>query len=176
MYKGIKRSTHGSPCCLYHRSPTRTINHLMYLPCTYPQQYSLTYCMVQCPSWEANRFAAGQEISLNLCNPKVHYRIHKCPPAVPILNQLHPVHNPTSHFLSIRLNIIFPSAPGSPQWSPSLRFPDQSPVHASPLPQTCYKPRPSHSSRFYLPNNIEWAVQITPLYAVFFIPPLPCPS
>ena len=37
-----------------------------------------------------------------------------------------------------------PSAPGSPQWSFSLRFPHQNPVHASPLPHTRHTPRPPH--------------------------------
>ena len=45
----------------------------------------LTYCMVQNPSWEANWFAVNQEIPRILWNPKVHYRIHKLPPPVPIL-------------------------------------------------------------------------------------------
>jgi hypothetical protein len=74
----------------------------------------LTYTMEQSPSWEANRFVASQEIPRNLWNPKVHYRIHKCPPPVSILSQPNPVHTPTFLFRKIHPNIILQSTPGSP--------------------------------------------------------------
>ena len=95
---------------------------------------SLTYSMVQSPSWEANWFAANQEIPRISRNPKVHYRTHKRPTPVSILGQPNPVHIPTSHLLEIHPNIIHPSTPRSPQWSPSLRFPHQDPIHSLSLP------------------------------------------
>jgi hypothetical protein len=114
--------------------------------------------MEQSPSWEANRFAASQEISRVLLNPKVHYRIHNCPSPVSILSQPNPVHSPTSLFQKIHPNIILPSMPGTPQWSLSLRFPHQNRIHASLLSHPRYMPRPSNSSRFYHPHNIGWGV------------------
>ena len=127
---------------------------------TYLITYLLTYSMMQSISWEANWFAASQEIPRISRNPKVLYRTHKSPPHVSILGQPNPVHIPTSHFLEIQPNIIHPSTPRSPQWSPSLWFPHQDPILPPLLTHTRHMPRTSHSSRFYHPHNIGWGVKI----------------
>jgi hypothetical protein len=114
--------------------------------------------MEQSHSREANQFVASQEILRILWNPKVHYRIHKCPPPVSILSLPNPVHTPTSHFLKIHHNIL-PATPGSPQWSLSTRFPHQNHMQASLLPHPRYMPR-SYYSRFYHPHYIGRGVQM----------------
>ena len=92
--------------------------------------YLLTYLLNAAESfWAANWFAASQEIPRISRNPNVHYRTHKRPPPpVHILGQ------PTFHLLEIHPNIIHPSTPRSPQWSLSLRFPHQDPIHPLPSP------------------------------------------
>jgi len=105
--------------------------------------------MVQSPTWEANWFAASQDIPRISRNPKVHYRTHKRPPPVSILGQPNPVHILTSHVLEIHLNIIHPSTPRSPQWL----FPPFSP----PRPYTPPSPNPyapyAQSGLFCLQRN-----------------------
>jgi hypothetical protein len=54
------------------------------------------------PSWEAASCAATQEIPSNLWNRKVHYRVHKSPPLVPINS----VHTTPSYLSKIHFNII----------------------------------------------------------------------
>ena len=126
--------------------------------------FLLTYSMEQSPPWEVTGFSASQEIPRILWNPKVHYRIHKCPPLVAIQSQIDPVHvpHPTSwRFILIlssllRLSLtsrLFPSGfPTKILYTPLL-----SPIHA-----TC----PGHlilldlttrtilTSLAYLPNPI----------------------
>ena len=116
--------------------------------CTHSFNILLTYLLTP---WsrvlvEKLRFSASQESPRILWNPKVLYRIHKCPPPVPILRQLDSVHTSTSHFLKIHLNIILPSTTESSKWSLSIRFPQQNlytPL-LSPILTTC--PYPFHSS------------------------------
>ena len=112
--------------------------HVLYSGLTIVHTLLLTYSMVQSP-WEANWFAASQEIPCISRNPKVHYHTHKRPPTVSILGQPNPVHISTSHLLEIQPNIIHPSTPRSPQWSLSPRFPQQDPIHplSSPIRATC---------------------------------------
>ena len=95
---------------------------------------TLTYSMVESPSWEANWFAASQEFHLISQNPNVHYRTQKLPPPVSILDQPNPVHIPIFHLMEIHPNITHPSMPRSPQWSLSLRFLHQDSIHPLSLP------------------------------------------
>ena len=118
--------------------------------------------MVQSPSWEANWFAASQEIPRISRNPNVHYLTHKRPPPDPILGQPNPVHIPTSHLLEIRPIIIHPSTPRSPQWSPSLRFPHQNPTHTPLLTHTRHMPSPSH----FISDFTSWQI-VFKTYHVF---------
>ena len=106
---------------------------------TYLLACLLTYSMEQSPSWEANWFAASQEIPRVLWNPKVHYRSHKGPPPVPILSQLDPVHTTphptswrsililTSHLRQIFTSCLLPS--GFP--TKTLYTPFLSPIRAT---------------------------------------------
>ena len=110
---------------------------------------------------QLNWFAASQEIPHISRNPKVHYRTHKPLPSVPILRQPNPVHIPTHPtswrsflILSTHLRLGLPSGPfpsGFP--TKTIYTPLSSPIHA-----TRHMPSPSHSSRFYHPQNIGCGV------------------
>ena len=65
--------------------------------------------------WKGIRFSASQEMPCILWNPKLHYRVYKIPPPVPVLSQVSPVHvpHPTSWryilILSCHLLVGLPS-------------------------------------------------------------------
>jgi hypothetical protein len=67
--------------------------------------------MEQSPSSEANSHSASPEIPRPVWNPKVHYRVDKIPPLVPILTPMNPVHTFPPYFPKIISNIILSFTP-----------------------------------------------------------------
>jgi hypothetical protein len=55
------------------------------------------------PSWEAANCVATEELSSILWNPKVHYRVDRSPPLVPILSPVTLVHTIPSYLSNIHL-------------------------------------------------------------------------
>ena len=85
--------------------------------------HPLTHSIEQIPSWEDNRFSASQEIPHIIWNPKVHYRIHKCPAPVSILSQLdsvkslHPISWRSILIISFHPRLVLPSGCPGPRFT-----------------------------------------------------------
>jgi hypothetical protein len=58
------------------------------------------------PSWEAASCSATQEFINITWNPKLHYRVYRNPPLVPILSQINALHNTQSYLSKICFNIM----------------------------------------------------------------------
>jgi len=69
--------------------------------------------------------------------------------------------------LALKSTLILSSyrSPEFPTRLLPLSFPIKSQC-ISPVPHTCYMPRPSHSSSFDQSNNIWWAVQVNKLLVI----------
>jgi hypothetical protein len=74
-------------------------------------------------SWEPANCATAQEIPCILWNPKVHYRVHKSPPLVPILSQNNPIHPIPFYLSKIHFIIVHAPTPWSSLWTLSHQNP-----------------------------------------------------
>jgi len=128
--------------------------------------------MVQSAYWEANSYSASQENSRILCNSKVHHRVHKRPPLLPILKQTNSVHALEFCFINICFNIILHLRFGLSGWL-SLTSLQQNSICIS-HPHTCHMVRPSHYPWFDRSGSNWWGPQTMQLLVVPFSP-ISCP-
>jgi hypothetical protein len=77
-----------NPQLILHFGTMMWTKNIGVLKCTY--SYSMEHSSSRVAKW----LIASQEILCILRNPKVHYRIHKCPPPVPTLSLPSPVQPP----------------------------------------------------------------------------------
>ena len=108
-----------------------------------PYNY-LTYLLTPCGRVLLDKLtgsAASQEIPRTLWNSKVHHRIHKCPPSVSILGQLHPASTPPTSRRSI-LILYSHLRLGLPSGLFSSGFPTR--TLCTPLPSPIRATCPAH--------------------------------
>jgi hypothetical protein len=142
--------------------------------------FSITYLLshsMELSPWEANRFAASQEIPRILWNPKFHFQINKCPSTASILSQPNPVHTPISHFLKIHLILFFHLRLGFPSGLCPSGFPTK--ILYTPLPSPRRAICPAHLSITVIINNLRgisaahiflcWRFKSAAFYCIFYL-------
>jgi hypothetical protein len=72
------------------------------------------------PSLEAVYCTVIKKIYQHLWNQKFHCRVHKCPPQIPLLSQINPLHIIPFYLPKFQYNIIFPHTSWSSSWSLSF--------------------------------------------------------
>ena len=128
--------------------------------------YLLTYSEVQSPSWEANWFAASQEIPRISRNPKVHYRTHKRPPPVSILGQPnhsiypHPTSCRSVLILSTLLRLGLPSGL-FPSGFPTKALYTPSPHPHAPHARDCFNLPPLTMKTIFFWGEVKWRSEVT---------------
>ena len=128
--------------------------------------------MQQNPSLEANSLLETQELP---GNANVHHRGHKSPLLSPVPVKINPVHTLQSCSFTIRVSVVFPSAPLSSKLSLSFSFSTKtqyaflfSPLHVT---------RPAHLILYSIPQIIfgdrcrSWTAHYATFCSHLFLPP-----
>jgi hypothetical protein len=117
------------------------------------------------PSWEAANFAYSKKFPI-LWHPKIHFRVHKSPPLLPILRQIHPIHPIPSYHSKIHFSIVQPRKSWFSQLSLSFRISHQYPICIPFLSHSYYKPCQSYPSWLDYSNYTWRRVQVMKLLII----------
>jgi hypothetical protein len=105
----------------------------------------------------------SQEISSNLWNPKVYYRLHNSRLVLPVLNQINPHRNHPSY--SIRNYFIFIQISSNFE---VLQFPPPKSCTRVSSAHACRLSHPSHRPSFYYIDNICQGIKSVMIFIMEF--------